>query len=384
MGFDGPMSLAVHVKDVESLAERVPFDRPDIRLDVRWHGARARDFLKAARQFVADTKFIEFLNSQKALYEAINARARAFVEQADLEWFHRFFGPHPGVRLIVVPGMANGGPSYGPSFIGEDGIEEFYAIPGVWEVDSEGLPKLGTDWRDTLVHEFIHSYSNPIVDKFAAQMDGAARQINDLVSDAMRRQGYGASKTLLYESLVRSSTIEYVLEHDGSTDARRLIQQENANSFFWISDLCNLLGQYKKERVKYPTLESFMPGVVQFFNDVAPRVGDLAKRYEDSRPKVVWMSVADGATDVDPALTEIRVRFSRAMSDANLNKDPRFGKPSFDETCTVLTIPIALEPEHDYEFWLRWPDRQPFSSGDGVPLQPVLVRFRTKGPSARR
>jgi hypothetical protein len=35
LGFDAPMSLAVHVKDVESLAERIPFDRPDIRLWIR-------------------------------------------------------------------------------------------------------------------------------------------------------------------------------------------------------------------------------------------------------------------------------------------------------------------------------------------------------------
>ena len=52
VGFDAPMNLAVHIKDIETLAERVPFDRPGIRLDERWNGADAGKFLAAARKFV--------------------------------------------------------------------------------------------------------------------------------------------------------------------------------------------------------------------------------------------------------------------------------------------------------------------------------------------
>lgn len=385
MGFEAPMSLAVHVTEVESLAERVPLDRPGIPLDKRWHGAKAREFLVAARKFVTDTKFVNFLKSQQPLYDATNARLRTFVEtKADLEWYSRFFGIRSPVRFIVVPGMANGGPSYGTSFIADDGVEEMYAIPGVVQVDASGLPQFSGGWMDTMVHEFIHSFSNPLVDKFAAQMEKAARQISDPLQDAMRRQGYGEWKTLLYESMVRVSTIQYVLEHDGADAARRSIQDENSRSFFWMSDLCDLLGVYKNNRQQYPTLESFMPKVVEFFNKVAPRIGELAKRYDDSRPRVISMSVHDGALDVDPRLTEIVVRFNQPMNTVDLNRDPRFRMGRFDQTGTVLTIPLALDPEHDYQFSLRWPSGQILTSAAGIPMQPVTLHFRTKAASTER
>ncbi|MGA2275309.1 MAG: DUF4932 domain-containing protein [Bryobacteraceae bacterium] len=384
-GFDAPMSLAVHLKDVESLAERVPFDRPGVRLDKSLDVAKTREFLTAARKFVSDTKFVEFLKSQQPLYDETDARLRTFVEtKADLAWYSRFFGTRSPVRFIVVPGMANGGPSYGPSFVGDDGVEEMYAIPGAWQVDSSGLPQFAGDWMDTMVHEFIHSFSNPLIDRFAPQMEKAARLIYGPLQDAMRRQAYGDWKTLLYESMVRALTIQYALEHDGADARRRLIQEENSRSFFWTGDLCDLLGVYKNSRQQYPTLESFMPRVVEFFNDTAPRLGELAKRYDNSRPKVISISVRDGALDVDPTLTEIVVRFNHPMSTADLNKDPRFRMGRFDQTATVLTIPVALEPEHDYQFSLRWPNGQNLTDADGAPMQPLLVHFRTKAAPAER
>ncbi len=145
VSFDAPMNMAVHIKDAESLAERVPFDRPGLRLDSRWHGVKARAFLEAARRFVVDTRFAEFLKSQKPLYDLTNSRLQSFVEmRTDLPWFSRFFGTVSPVRFIIVPGLVNGGPSYGASFVGGDGVEEMYAIPGVTQVDADGRDRAST------------------------------------------------------------------------------------------------------------------------------------------------------------------------------------------------------------------------------------------------
>lgn len=328
---------------------------------------------------MSDSKFLEFLKSQHDLYDETNTRLRTFVEsKADLEWYNRFFGTRPRVRFIVVPGMANGGASYGPHFVGEDGTEEMYAIAGIWQVDANGLPQFDRGWRDVMVHEFVHSFSNPLVDKFASQMQAAAVQMNDEVKGAMRRQGYGDGKTLLYESMVRATTIQYVLDHDGGDAAQRLVAEDNSRSFYWIGDLADLLAVYKKQRQQYPTLESFMPRVVAFFNGVAPRMSELAKRYEQSRPKLISISVTNGGTDVNPALTQVTAKFSRAMSTADPSRDPRFRTMPFDDSRTVLMIPVGLEADHDYELWLRWPNGDAFTASDGTPIAPVLIRFRTR------
>ncbi|MCX6637139.1 MAG: hypothetical protein NT090_18950 [Acidobacteria bacterium] len=39
--------------------------------------------------------------------------------------------------------------------------------------------------------------------------------------------------------------------------------------FLWIEGLFDLLGKYEEDRQTYPALESFMPEVVNYFNEVA-------------------------------------------------------------------------------------------------------------------
>ncbi len=102
VAYNAVMSMAVQIKDVKSLAERVPFDRRDLKLDSRWKGAKARRFLGAARRFVADTRFSEFLKSQQQLYDVTNAKLRPFVATSlDPAWFGRYFGVHrPADRQV--------------------------------------------------------------------------------------------------------------------------------------------------------------------------------------------------------------------------------------------------------------------------------------------
>jgi hypothetical protein len=36
--------------------------------------------------------------------------------------------------------------------------------------------------------------------------------------------------------------------------------------FYWMKDLVECLGQYETNRGKYPTLESYMPVLIDFYN----------------------------------------------------------------------------------------------------------------------
>ncbi len=376
IGFEAPVKLAVHVTDVDSLAERVPFDGRDIHLYAGWDAGKARAFLKAARAFVVDAKFKEFLASQEPLYKATNARLREFVQtQADLLWFSHFSGSAASERFVIVPGMANGGPSYAARFAGPASATEIYAIPGVASVDAAGLPAFNSEWRTTMVYELAHATCGVVVDKSAARLQSAGLQILGQAPEAVRTQMHGSWRTLLENSMVHAVAMRYVADHDGPDASRKLARQVNTRSFFWVGDLSDLLGQYQKDRQHYPTLESFMPRVAQFLDDLPPRMNELVARYQ---PRVISVAPADGAQDVDPGLKEVVVRFSLPMSRDALNKDPRFPAPRFDQAGALVTLPVTLEPNHEYQFPLRWPDGRAFLSADGVPLAPVTVRFRTR------
>ena len=286
VGFDAPMDLAVHLDAVPSLKERVPFNSAGIGLDERWHGVEARRFVETLRSFVIDTKFVDFLKSQQPLYDETNARLRSFVVTSlDLAWYSRFSGVNPPVRLIVVPGLVNGGPSYGAGFTGTDGVVEMYAIPGVWQVDTQGLPLFSGAFLDVTVHEFAHSYFNSLIDKHYSELRNAGDELYLETANAMRRQAYGNGQTLLKESMVRAATICYLFDHQKPEAARRAIESERNNSFLWVPGLSDLLTTYEKQRDRYPTLESFMPNVVRFFNDAVPRFAELKRQYDESRPK---------------------------------------------------------------------------------------------------
>lgn len=375
IGFEAPMKLAIYLRDAESLEERVPFDRSSVHLYAAWDPVAVRAFLVAARRFAAETNFQEFLRSQQPLYDASNARLQAFVrDRADLPWFARFFGPQPPANLLVVPGMANGGSSYAARFVDESGAQEIYAIPGVSKVDGAGLPVFDSDWRNVMVIELAHVYVSPPVARFAARLRKPARQMYQAVAFAMQRQSYGDPSTMLNQSMARAVAIEYVMEHDGQEAARTAIQKENAKSFFWMSGLVDVLETYRKGRDQYPTFDSFMPRVAEFFAGTAPRIRELADRLQ---PKVVSTSVAEGARDVDPGTKQIVVRFNMAMTRVGPNRSSKISGGRFDTTGTVLTIPVTLEADRDYAIPLRWSGGQSFVSADGVPLPGATLRFRT-------
>jgi hypothetical protein len=383
ISYDAVMSMAIHLKSVDTLAEQVPFDSPESRLDQRWMPADARRFVAALRQFVVQAKFREFVEAHRDLYETTGARLRSLVEsKSDLAWFDKFFGAKPGARFIVVPGLVNGGGNYGPSLRAEDGREEVYAIMGVWQVDAEKQPMFDARNLPTLVHEFAHSYVNPLVDSFAA-LDKAGDTVYRPVRSQMESQAYGNGHTLVCESLVRASTARYILAHDGGAAARQVIGQEEGRSFLWTGELFDLLGTYEAEREQFATLQTLMPRVVAYFEALAPRIGSMVQAYDAKRPKVVSMSPGNGTRDVDPEITKVVVKFDRSLRGgfsfcyaANKDLYPKFGKPVYDETRTTLSIDVQFEPGHDYEF--RMNCAPGFVSEEGIAMKEVLVKWHTR------
>jgi Domain of unknown function (DUF4932)/Bacterial Ig-like domain len=383
--FDAPMAMAVNLKDIDTLAERVPVDAKESHLDARWHGKEARRFLAAARRFVADAKFTDFLASQKEFYDRTAADLRAIVDQADFNWFEKFFGIRAGARFYVIPGLVNGGGSYGPSIHAEDGVEENYQIIGVWQVDDAGRPVFDKALVSTIVHEGTHPYANPLVESVIRQIDLQGAAIFEAEREAMRRQAYGEGPTVLKESLVRASSARYALAHDGPDAAKRHIAYERGRGFLWTGELYELLGQHEADRTKYPTMQAFLPRLVEYFNGLSGRAAEMARAAAAATPKVASIAPGNGTQDVDPALTEIVVKFDRPMDRKHYSvmksedgEWPKVEGVTFDESGTVFTMRVKLEPRHAYAFGLNGAMGGSFASADGTTLPEVLVKFRTR------
>jgi hypothetical protein len=116
--------------------------------------------------------------------------------------------------------------------------------------------------------------------------------------------------------------------------------------------------------------------------------GQTADAADEQPPKIVSMTPANGASDVDPSVTEITVTFDRPMQDGSWSMTgggahfpETSGELHYDSNRTMWTAPVKLKPGWRYEFGLNSSRHQNFKSANGVSLEPVYVTFQTSGQS---
>jgi RNA polymerase sigma-70 factor (ECF subfamily) len=93
-----------------------------------------------------------------------------------------------------------------------------------------------------------------------------------------------------------------------------------------------------------------------------------------------------GATDVDPALREIRVTFSKPMLDrswswtsGNVYATPKAeGEIHYEHDRRTCVMPVRLEPGKTYVLGINSERFRNFKDVDGRPALPYLVAFRTR------
>ena len=103
-------------------------------------------------------------------------------------------------------------------------------------------------------------------------------------------------------------------------------------------------------------------------------------------PVVVETFPASGARDVEPGETEIRVRFSKEMTEGSWswstaweNSTPEFiGQPYYEADARTCVVKVKLEPGRTYAFWLNSENFKNFKDSAGRPAIPYLLIFQTK------
>ncbi len=385
VSYDACMNLAVLLTGISEPALKVPLNPwPDF-LDNRWTADSARNFVARAGQFVKTTGFENFIKAHQELYKTTETRMQDLMyHKGHLEWFDQFFGQKPGANFTLILALLNGGSCYGPHSRAANGNEELFCILGVWATDNQGLPVFHEDVLKTVVHEFCHSYANPIILRHLKELQRAGERLYKPLADQMQSQAYGSAQTMLCESLVRASVVRYLRCYGGQQAADREIREQKGLGFLWMKELSDLLGEYEVQRDKYSSLESFSLRLVEFFNHYADNFAKEQTTLEAKRPKVVSMVPNNGATDVSPALKTIQVVFDRPMRDGSWamcgggpNYPETVGKPHYDAKRTTWSVEVKLKANWDYQFWLNAGQYQSFQSEEGVPLKSVPVKFST-------
>ncbi len=292
IGYDAPMSLAVHLDD------RLRLLPGRAALDARWQAVALEDYLAEVRRFAADSAAEKFFAAQAPYYRRVEARFRRLLEREEpIAFFDRLFGARAGAGYLLVPGLLTGPANYGPRVDRAGRAALLYSIVSLENVDAGGLPRPSRFTTELVVHEMAHSYVNPLVDQHAAELEPALARIFPLVERDMRQQAYGSWQIVAYESLVRAVTIRYVREHHGDAAADRLAREDESRSFYWTGELAGELGARLD-----------MPRVARFFDQ-------LARRYAAGGiPRPPFGGPINAVFKHDPALVEPSPQASKALA----------------------------------------------------------------------
>ncbi len=111
---------------------------------------------------------------------------------------------------------------------------------------------------------------------------------------------------------------------------------------------------------------------------------------EADAPRVVELSPENGATDVDPAITRMWIKFDQDMGTSSHSlcgggdSFPEIvGTPKWTDARTFV-IRVKLKRDHDYELSVNCQSFQNFRSAEGVAVQPVPWSFATAEKSKKK
>lgn len=266
IAYDSPMAFAVNLT---KRGDSFVLVNETVVPEKRWKGMDLEKVAATITDFYTDSKFSDFFNAHKPFYEEVCSVFNANVlSKFNQGWYEKFYGMPPTDNFEIIIGFTNGGGNYGPSRNLPGEPRDVYAIIG-FAYDDNGEPYYKSEpemYLGTLVHEFNHSFVNPLTDVNSAMIEKAGKNLMKFSEKAMRKNSYNNWQTIINESIVRAAVVLYQLDNGASADfVRQLVVDEMATGFYWMPDLVDCLQSYSKQRDKYPSLESYYPVIADFF-----------------------------------------------------------------------------------------------------------------------
>ncbi|MGM9739636.1 MAG: DUF4932 domain-containing protein [Candidatus Cryptobacteroides sp.] len=281
--WDMPMSLALRIKLNEGRIEyneglEADFDGYYSRIS----RSDEKKFIAMLEDFYRDASFAEFFRSHSKLYAECEEAMRKVVDNLDLAWYDSFFGPNDGGEFRVYLGLLNGPGNYAEHQRLKSGSEVINAVMGCCDRDDAGRIYYGESYTlPVLIHEFNHSYCNPLNDECWDNIAAQATAIFQKNASFYASIAYGSPKLMMNETFVEASMIRYLMTHPidiaGTSfeNMQELIDllidiDERKKKFVLVRPVIEALGRRESDREQYPTMRDFLPEYVAAVNAYAP------------------------------------------------------------------------------------------------------------------
>jgi hypothetical protein len=232
--YDAIASYSCHiVKDGDKFVLLSDIDS----LDKRWTTEAAMKFIELLNDFYTQSQFANFIENHKSFYEAETKR---FIEETygavDLEWFRPYVDP-TNLRCIYSPSS----------------IRQNYGVT----VNGKIVYSVVSGSGGAIVHEFCHSFANPIGHKWYDENADFKRWCHDSYSKE-KMPSYSPGKILAGEYVTRAYNILYDVEH--GKPLFLLLLAEKDMGWIYIEDVYAMITTHEKMNLKGKDLIKYAVG----------------------------------------------------------------------------------------------------------------------------
>lgn len=268
--FDGPVKWVLHYTDPPEFKKLTIL--PKVIAERGGSEAQLDELAELMRQFVVDTKFMEFVQKQERFYKSLlDDYAKVSPGQEGVQLVSDYYGEtRSSITAIICPLF--GGGNYGPQ-IEIDGKKLIYNVGAPNDFINGKFTFEKDELRSLVFHEFGHSFSNPGVDE-SPQLAKLESKLFPGVSNRMSAIAYGSWDATCYELFNRTHEIRLLELSGNPKQARKVLADYLRLGFVWLPYTLNRLHEFESNRTKYPTIHPFMPRLTSILEETEPFVVD--------------------------------------------------------------------------------------------------------------
>ena len=228
------------------------------------------------RDFVNDSNFNDFFVAHKSFYNSIVSNFTSLNNWNDtLLTLENFFGLSKSNYTIVLAPYIFFGGGFGP-YLEDQNDTHSYAIITTGRIQNN-MPNFGnllsTKWL--VLHEFAHSFINPIVDANMDQLDRYS-DLYEPVRDNLTQYGYSNWQCMIYETLVRAFTAWALTEEYGEEKGNEILDYEESYGFYFIRDIYDAYFEYMDKPNQYSSFDHFIPEIQNVLARVLSQISETS------------------------------------------------------------------------------------------------------------
>jgi hypothetical protein len=340
----------------------------------------SKTYLGLLNDFYKTTNFNLFFKQHDRLYSTAIQNFDTILNNIDTKWFNDFFSTNTNEDYNVILFFCNYGHNYGPKINVSDVYDKIYSVIGVWDIDSLLMPIYPKENTDILIHEFAHSFCNPIIDSLYENIANIANEFYKIEEPIMKEYAYSNPKIILYENLVRATVIMYLKSYNCSeNDIINNLLFETKKGFWLVKYFYELLLLYEKNRDNYQSFNTFLPKIEEYINNIS--ISD----FKENSVKIKHASIKNNSKKIDANISEFTIYFNKPMNAKtygiafnNIEQDlQNYRKPQWNSDCTSLTFySYIFKPRKKYLISFSATD---FIGANGEPmLESYNLYFETK------